>query len=179
MATYLTSTNLLRENGLFDGNIQESDLKVALTLAQDTMLKDILGTDLYDKLISMVKDGTITDVGNEAYLALLRGPIRDVLTYYTYYNLLSIQAIKITNGGVSKPDREESQQATLEDIRALKSTIKGYFGSYEEDLKHYLLINKDEFPEYFAPSEDDIKPIRTNRVKGLLNINKIMEERDI
>lgn len=177
MAIYLISTNLLRESGLFDTNIQESDLKVALSLAQDNMLKKLLGNELFDKLINLIEEGTITEPENEPYLKFIRGVLRNVLIYYTYYKLLSIHNITITNTGVNIADREGVKPAPLSDIISLKSIIKDEFRSYENDLKYYLNINKDDFPEYFEPSEDSIKPIQTNRVKGVQNINKIMSER--
>ena len=79
--TFLISEAKLREYTDIDNNIDTALIKNGIRESQDIELQRLLGTLLYDKMLTLVSGGTIGDAGNSNYKTLLDDYIQNFLLY--------------------------------------------------------------------------------------------------
>lgn len=100
----LISDETLKERTTIHGNIDPKLLYPEIKAAQDMYIHPILGTALFNKIVSDVDAGTIT--GN--YKTLLDDYIIDCLLYYTLAGLPEALSYQFWNKGVIRKQGDES-----------------------------------------------------------------------
>ena len=126
-------------------NSLDADLiKNAIREAQDIDLQRIIGTLLYNKLISEVQADTLTG----AYKTLVDSYIQDMLLYAAYYNVLENTFIRTRNNGLLTPQGGENSASVDKSTYEMKrQSVRNKFEYYADRLSKYLVETQDSFPE--------------------------------
>lgn len=143
----LISEDKIKTLSGLDDNIWGKKLLPAIREAQEIGLQGIIGSCMYERLCSMVEDGSIMDNENIAYKSLLDNQIQYYLLYKVISDLIPIIGVKLGNIGVVLSNDDHIQNLT-EDERSRVDTYYTYRADfYCKRLQQYLLTNKELYPE--------------------------------
>lgn len=146
--TFLISEAVVREYTGVDNNLDTALIKNGIREAQDIELQRIIGTLLYDKIISLVSGGTITDSENSNYKTLLDDYIQNFLIYASYFYILDDIYIRSRNNGLIQPtggDNSEGIDRSLYNMK--RSSTKNKMEFYAQKLRDYIIEEEALFPE--------------------------------
>lgn len=150
----LLSENNFRNNCNISSNIQSKFVISAIRESQSDY-EEIIGSTLYNKLIELVDDDTISDEENEKFKELL-DKSQMYLTYNALTKILVISNYHIDNFGISQSKDENLENINLSDTFKLEAYYTNKVDDLAKRLQNYLKQNKDFFKDY-CPCED-IKP---------------------
>jgi DNA integrity scanning protein DisA with diadenylate cyclase activity len=156
-AIFITDKDIKRYSVL-DGNLDSSKFMSYVEMAQDIHIQQYLGTDLYEKIMSLIIDDTIDDSGNEVYKQLLKEYIKPTLIQWSLVQLYPFVAYTIANGGVFKHKSETSESVSKEEVDYLQEQSRMTANYYTDRLVSYLCDKSSDFPEYNTNSGSDISP---------------------
>lgn len=152
---FCSKNDIVRNSPIIDTNIDSDRLVPALHLAQTQYLREIIGTDLYNKLAADIESNTLVN----PYLDLLKNHIKPILIHLTISEFLKTAAFQVTNKGVSKGVSENSSEATSEEIKDLVQVERDRAESYTERFLDHMAFNaSSDFPEWFSNSNEDVSP---------------------
>jgi len=157
MATVLfcSKNDIVRKSPILDSSIDSDKLVPALHLAQTQYLREIIGTDLYNKFATDIAASSLTN----PYLDLLNNFVKPILILLTLSEFLKTAAYKVTNGGVFKHVSENSSEPSIEEIKDLVQIERQRAESYTERFLDHMAFNATtNFPEWFSNSNDDVSP---------------------
>jgi len=146
--TFLISEAVVREYTGVDNNLDTALIKNGIREAQDIESQRIIGTLLYDKIISLVSGGTITDSENSNYKTLLDDYIQNFLIYASYFYILDDIYIRSRNNGLIQPtggDNSEGVDRSLYNMK--RSSTKNKMEFYAQKLRDYIIEEEALFPE--------------------------------
>ena len=132
-------------------------------MAQDRYILPVLGTDLYNKLISDVNNDTLT--GN--YLTLLQTYIQPALVQFSYAVILPFLRLRMVNNAVVTMSSEQGGSVSHEDLKPLINSAMDMGEFYRERLIDYIRNNTGLFPEYSSNTGSDLNPTTQNYYAGL------------
>lgn len=142
--TFLISEAKLREYTDIDNNVDTALIKNGIRESQDIELQRLLGTLLYDKLLSDVDAGTLT--GN--YQTLVDDYVQDFLIYAAHWYILDSIYLRSRNNGLLTPnggENSDSVDRTLYNVK--RQSVKNKMEYYADGLKDYLIEEEALFPE--------------------------------
>ena len=115
----------------------------------------MLGTKLYDKLISDITAGTLT--GN--YQTLVETYIKPILIHYAMMYALPYLSVTISNGGVYRNNPENATALTSDEINLLVEKERDSAQYFAQRMIDFLNFNASAmFSEYYTNSNEDISP---------------------
>lgn len=146
-------------SGLND-NIWGKSLLPAIREAQEIGLQGIIGSCLYQRLCSMVEDGSITAQENAQYKELLDNQISYYMIYKTISDLVPVIGVKLANIGVMVSNDEHMQNLTEDERNRIDTYYEQKADWYTKRLQDFLKANKELFSELNCGCECDgsIKP---------------------
>jgi len=140
----LISEAKIRQFTDINDNLDSSLLVNAIREAQDIELQRILGTILYQKLLSDVQSNTLT--GN--YQTLVDDYVQNFLLYQVYYYALEYIYFRPRNNGLLTPQGgENSNSVDFNAYNFKRNSTKNKMEFYAEKLTDYLIENQATFPE--------------------------------
>jgi len=145
------SESFVKDNSVLDENIDVKIIRPTIYDAQRDYIKPILGTDLYDKVISDIAGSTLAG----DYLTLVDDYIADCLLKWVIFEINIVGLYKYRNKSVSKQTSENSQPVDYTGQRYLMDSWKAKAETRSQDITDYLCANSDLFPEYLSNSDDD------------------------
>ena len=155
----LVSEDYIKTNSNLNDNVWGDYLLPAIREAQDMGLQSIIGSCLYNQILTLVDNSTIADSGNTAYKVLLDEYIQPYLLYQVLTDLIPIIGTKLANLGTVISNDEHIINLT----EAERSNLKHYYEMradfYCRRMQEYLLNNKDLYPEL---KECDCERMRSN-----------------
>ena len=140
----LLSTEKLKANTPIQDNVDDSLLKPYIQKSQFTHIQQILGTDLYNKILADVQAGTIT--GN--YKTLLDDYIQPALIEYAFYEVLPFISLKISNKTIGRGTAEYLAEGDLADLKYLRQTVLDVAQFQGQRIVGYVKQYSNLFPEY-------------------------------
>lgn len=154
----LLSTTILKDRTAIHTNIDEKLLYPEIKTAQDMYIHPLLGTPLFNKIISDVDGGTIAGT----YKTLLDDYIIDALLYYVLASLPEALSYQFWNKGVLRKGGDSTEIPSMSELASLADGYRKKAEFYGERLAKYLQANASEsvLPEYLEAGEelDDIYP---------------------
>jgi hypothetical protein len=135
-------------------NIDSAMVYPFISEAQDIYMQDILGTNFYNDLLyrSVYATSSIT-----TYEESLLDILSKMVAYYSVYLAIPHLSIKIRNIGVAKSSADNTQSASLEEMKYIREEIKNLAEFWSQRAIVYLCNNSVHFPLYLK-SGDDIQP---------------------
>lgn len=142
--TFIISEAKLREFTDINNSVDTELIKNAVREAQDIHLQRIIGTKLYDKILSEIDANTLAD----PYLTLVNGYIQDFLLYAAYYEALEVVFMRSRNNGLLTPTGGENSinvDRTL--FNQKRQSVENKMEYYAERLANYICEEEAQFPE--------------------------------
>ncbi len=157
-ALFITVIDLKRKY-IIDGNLDADKVIQFIEVAQDTHIQNYLGTDLYNKLQTLITTGNdINNPANAHYKSLLTTYIKPMLIWFTQSNYLPFAMYQIGNGGVFKHRSENSDSVTQEEVAMLINKVSETAEFYTRRFIDYMTYNSTLYPEYNSNSNEDMYP---------------------
>lgn len=164
----LISTATLKKHTPIQDNVDDSLLNPYIYKAQETHIQQILGTNLYDKIMNLVQTNTIGTASNVNYKTVLDDYLVPCLIEYSFYEVMPFISLKITNKSIVRGNAEFATEGDLADLKYLRSSVRDLAEFYAQRLTNYLKQYSYNFPEYFTNSGiDKIVPNSTSYFNGI------------
>jgi hypothetical protein len=148
---------MIKERTAIHGNIDPKMIYPDIKVAQDMYIHPVLGSALYNKILSDIGAGTLA--GN--YKNLVDVFIVDALIYYTLMILPQTISYQFWNKGVVRKQGVDTELPSMSDLVDLSNNYKNRAEFYSNRLRLYLKQNAASmFPEYLNPGNgvDDMNP---------------------
>jgi len=143
-STLIISEAKLRQFTDINDNLDTAFIKNAVRESQDIHLQRLIGTVLYEKILSDIDASTLTG----EYLTLVTSYIQDFLLYAAYYESLEAIYIRPRNNGLLNAtggDNSQSVDKTLFDTK--RQSVQNKMEYYAERLVNYIIEKQGSFPE--------------------------------
>jgi hypothetical protein len=144
----LISEQKLKDNAPIDANVDSSELRYGIQQAQIIFTQETLGTNLYEKILRLVRDNEIDLPQNVNYKELLNNYIVPALIAFSYYLILDNMFIKIVNVGLQQYRSEQSNPIGIKEFQYLKSQAKDRAEFLDNLMRRHLVFNNAKYPEY-------------------------------
>lgn len=153
----LISEKTIKQNTEISDNLYGSYLLPAIRTSQDLYLKPIIGANLYNTILGMVADGSITASTNTDYKFLLDEYIQPYLLERVVADLVPIVSAKVANIGTILANDEHIVNLSAADAEKLQHLHIIKADAYCKELQRYLLANRELYPELEDCACDVIK----------------------
>lgn len=153
----LISPSVLKERTALHDNVDEKLIYPEIKAAQDMYLLPLLGTALFNRLLTAVSNGSLSG----AYKKLVDEYLIDCLVNYVLSEMPENINFQFTNKGVTTKTGDNTQQPSLSDMYSLVAKYKSRAEHYRQRAEKYLRQNADAlFPEYLNPGDgcDAVRP---------------------
>lgn len=152
--TLLISWTKVKQYTDINDSLDAALIKNAIREAQDIQLQRVIGTLLYNALLSQVENGTIGESANSDYKALLDNYIQDMLLYAAQYNVLENTFIRTRNNGLLTPQGgENSASVDRQTYEMRRTSCRNKFEYYSDRLSKYIVEKQNNFPELNQSTE--------------------------
>lgn len=164
-AIFITSEDLKRYSVL-SGNVDVNKFMQYVEIAQDIHIQNYLGTDLYEKLQSLIINGTLDDVSNAKYKTLLVTHIKPMHIQWSLVEFMPFAAYTVANGGVYKHTSETSQSVDKNEIDFIIEKQRNTAQFYTRRFLDFMCFNSATYPEYNSNSNGDMYPDKKSDFSG-------------
>lgn len=137
----------LKNDSYLDKNVSNNDIRVAVLFIQDEIIEHVIGTALFDRVKSMVIDGSIDCCDNTIYKQLLDDFLFPIFVYSVQAEISIPKSFKVRNIGTIQQTSDNIQQSGLSDIKYLNSYYKNKADFYISRAIKFLLCNRHCLPE--------------------------------
>lgn len=142
--TFLISEAKVRNFTTLNNSVDTELIRNCIRTAQDYRLQSIIGTVLYDKLISDIDSSSLSGY----YQTLVDDYIQDFLLYAVYYETLEEIYLRPRNNGLLRPNGGETSDPVDKDLYDMKrQSVRNKQEYYAERLTNYILEESNLFPE--------------------------------
>ncbi len=169
------SEEKLKESTAINLNVDTNLLLPYVRQAQKLYVETKLGTELYEKLKNLITNGTVGNVGNEAYKTLLDDYIGDMLPNWAFFHAIPFLRFKIENGNIYSKSSETGAALSTEEAQHLREEVRNTAEYYTERLIDYIRNNTSSFPEYNTNSGADVNPDSNAYYNGM-NLERPMQK---
>lgn len=159
------SESYLKETSLINENVDMKLLTPVIQLVQDLFIHPILGTDLYEEIISQIGSSSVS-ANNQT---LLDNYILPCMRWYVMCKAAPGVQYQYTNIGVRVASSEKSQAADLQQLQFIMDSWENNAEEYAQRATNFLKANTDTYPKYISNGDeaDDIHPKNTNYTSSL------------
>ena len=144
----LISEDTIKTNSLVNENLDGKYLQTAIYNAQEIDLCNLLGTALYNKIVSLVADDAIVEDKNANYKYLLDNYITDYLINQVMVSVQAAINYKLTNSGTIQNQDNNKTAIDYQNGKNLMAQFEKYANAYATKLQNYILANISKYPEY-------------------------------
>lgn len=155
---YLIPISYIKEYSILDDNIDDKTIKTSILDAQEQYLEPILGTKLYDKLLSDTENGIL----HSNYQTLIQSKIWPYMLHAVCYKVALNLIYRVTNTSVVKDQNQTSTPISLQELNVMREERLQGMKYTEKKLRLYLQNNTTMFPEYY---DIDIEGVQASATK--------------
>lgn len=161
----LISEDFIKTHSALSDNYFGKYLTPSIVEAQDMGLQMVIGSCLYNKLLSLVGDGSIQLPENAAYKGLLDDYIQQYLLYRVLSSTIIYANIKLANVGTVVANDEHIVNLSQKDIDLITQDMRNKCAFYQRRLQEFLIKNCQLFAELDACACDRMKANLTSAEK--------------
>jgi len=162
---YLLSENFIKNNTPINLNVEPYLINLAILDSQALKIQQALGTPLYNKILSLVEDGTIDS--NIPYKTLLNEYIQPALLHWVIVESLPYIRYKIMNKSVSSQDSENASPITNDELRYMIREITNKAEFYTERLVSFLKEDCGKIYTEYKETTKQLKPQKSAYFSGI------------
>ena len=146
LTTILLKPDELTRNTIMGGSIDVDRFLPMIKIAQNTMIKPLLGKTLYDKIcLDFENDDLAGD-----YLEMYEDYIKEMVIHSSSEIYLSQGAYMVSNNGISKMKSDSNESVSKEEVDYLVQSARKIYNHYERQFLAW--IKEKDITEY--PKED-------------------------
>lgn len=149
METLFITPKYLTENTHLDGDTDSVNYNFHIANVQMTIIERMLGTELYDKILSDFEGDTLTGL----YLKLFEDYVKPVTKYSSVAKYIS-SPYKVGKGGVYKATGEDRENLTKEEKDVFESEYNSMAQIYLNRFEKFIKKNRNSIPEYKTTQEE-------------------------
>jgi hypothetical protein len=149
----ITKDHLFKYTQL-QGNVDIDKVTPFVKIAQDIEVQEILGTKLYRKILTDVKNNVLA--GN--YLTLVNDYIQPMLIHYAMSDFMLFHGYEISNAGILRNTPEGTSLPAKEELDSLVKRQRDIAETYRTKAVDYLSYYPQLFPEYNADQQAGMYP---------------------
>ena len=167
MTTLLVKAIDITKSTPMGGNIDVNKYLHVIKESQVFVIEPILGTKLYNKLMTDYAGNTLSG----SYKELVENYIQPILAYSVAAEFILIHAFNVSNGGIFKHSPENSEAVSKSEVDFLVQNQRNKADAYIKRLQKFLCTV--QIPEY-TPAQDnnyDIKPDPSMEYTGGWKLN--------
>ena len=169
---HLISTTNLKSLSYISSNVDDLLLSTLITRVQDTVLESILGSQLFNRLLT----GVDNDDLNPDEILLLDTYISPCLVAAVEKRATDMTTLEIRQIGVSRVSSEGVNTVNEDELNRLSNSLNKDYNFYRERLIRFLKLNYTVYPEYTSYYDylypcDDLNQINPDRGYSDTNIN--------
>lgn len=168
------SEQKLKDSTSVNLSVDSAYLLPFILQAQRLYVETKIGTELYEKLETLITNGTLGDVGNENYKKLVDEYIGDFLPNMALYHAIPYLRFKIENGNIYSKNSETGTALSTEEAQHLREEVKNTGEYFIQRMIDYIKNNVSLFPEYSTNSGADVSPDKNAYYAGM-NLEKPMQ----
>ena len=157
------SEDFLKNNSVINGNVDYDLLKPTIIMAQDFYIQEILGTNLFEDLVSKIQSNTL----NSDETILIQKYIQKTLMWFVLMESTLDFKFRLMNKGVMVKSSENSQPADTKELLMLMDNRRNKAERYAELLTKYLTFNMKKFPNYRTTTLTGMNASSTNYTTGI------------
>jgi len=151
----LISEEVLKTYTAINENVQSDELRFCILQAQNIFIQESLGTNLFNKMLDIVSDGTIYNPANSVYKDLLDVYIQPALISYSYYLGLDNFAFKWMSVGLVQNRSEQGAPTDFKMFQYMKNNSKNQAEFNDNLLRRHLIFKSSLYPEYMSGDLND------------------------
>lgn len=160
----LTTAKRIKQNTPVQENVDDDILVPYIYKAQEIHIQQVLGTNLYDRILKDVKTSSIS---NE-YKNLLDKYIIPCLIEWSFYESLPFISMRISNKSVGRGTGDFFSESDLDDLKYLRNASRDMAEFYSERLIGHLKENSNLYKEYTTNSGlDEMRPSSSKYFGGV------------
>lgn len=144
----MISEQRLKDYTPINENVDTSELRFSIQMAQNIFVQESLGTNLFEHMLHLISGGTITQPANIHYKNLLDDFIAPMLTQFAFYLALDNFFVKFVNVGLQSFRSEQSNPIGLKEFQFMKNNAKNQAEFLDNLLRRHLIFNNQNFPQY-------------------------------
>lgn len=171
MTVYLISEQSLKDTTVLNENVDPKLIAPAILESQDIHIQALIGSNLYNKIVTLVGNRSITGTTNGDYKTLLDVYITPALKYYTLAELVMSMTVKLMNKSVSTRTSDNANGLDLDNVALVRETFMNKAEWYGERLINYLKDHTSTYPEYLLSTgtalHSTILPKRHSYTSGM------------
>lgn len=152
MANLLISQSYLQNRSIIDSNVDYQKLSPIIEMVQDIYLEPLLGSDLYDEIITQTTPPTTLTSANQT---LVNEHILKVMLFYVLAEAPAALHYRYMNKGVQIKSSDNSTPADRTDLKELYDSYKNKAETYGDRMRRYIISNPTLYPKYFSNNTID------------------------
>lgn len=149
--TYFLDVDLWKEYGFTDANTDLKKLKPIIYAVQRTRIEPIIGTTLYNALVTKIKASNVTGL----YQTLLNGHIIPVMIPYCDWKASLHTTTQITNKTTGQFNDEHIRAGVYSENNKLRDELLKDAKELEQKMKGWLCDNWENIPELYEAVDSD------------------------
>lgn len=155
---YIISASTLKSNTPINLNVDNEILKMSILDAQNIHIQSLLGSELYEKILTLISTDTISDPVNSVYKTLLDDYLIPATIHWSMYECTPYIRYKFMNKTVGGEDSDNSSISTLDELKYLQNELKQKSEFYGERVIDFVSEHCNELPEYNDNDANDVQP---------------------
>jgi hypothetical protein len=164
-ALFINRTDLVR-NSIIDGNVDTDKFIQFIKIAQQIHIQNYLGTELYNKISTLITSGDIDETDYADYKTLLNDYIQPMLIWWSQVDYIPFASYQIRNGGIYKHSSETSESVGKDEVDFLVNKAREKADFYTRRFIDYISFRNATYPEYTANTNEDMNPSQDATFNG-------------
>lgn len=152
----IVSPAFVKENTVLNYNVDDGYLKPLIDSIQNTFVRPILGSALFNEIQSEIQSGAVSELNQ----ILIKEYIRDALKWEVCHKYTRIGTYKLNNKGAGTHSGDNFSSLNQQELNTAKSIFKDSADFYRRKLKLYLKENAELYASYKTPPSgaDVVRP---------------------
>ena len=149
---YFVTEQFIKNNTHITQNVDAKDLAPYLPMAVKTYVQPILGYNFTNHLLTAFNGGTTTAEEDE-----LINFIQFVVAFYSAYDAIPNLSFRVSNKGLQSQSGDYSASEGIQIVEYIRNNVLKFAKVYEGNFRAFLDLNKENYPEYLAELNKQIK----------------------
>jgi len=149
----------LAKTTILGGNVDRDKYTFSILNVQVTVIERLLGTELYDKIVSDVENATLTGL----YETLYNDYVKPITKYESCAEYIEVASFMLNNGGLFKHTADNSETVSKDDTYNLSQKYHGLAQMYVERFNKWICNNN--IPEY-KTYQDEVNAGKIQNTSG-------------
>lgn len=140
---FITSQEITQTT-ILSGNVDTDKYKMCILNTQVRIIEPLLGTELYEKIISDIEGDTLTGL----YLELFNDYVKPITKYESVADYIAISPYTLANNGLFKKSPENETLPSVKEVEVLSDRYSSIAQTFVNRFKKWIGLNKDNISEY-------------------------------